>query len=461
MINPSHALVFAMLSTASGWGLPSHDDSLLSPNESGVDGPRDRRQLQGASGSSCDYGCDAQTPWTSCDGSCDSSCNSWCNSGCDWAGIFSCDDSCDGSCDTGCDSSCDSGGVLYSCDHGCDACVGISCPAGYKGNPSSWTTCTSDGFMEPSFSGGQWYFPGCIAGGSCMSGNTGTLKAIGTLNALAPATPSKKSAGTLQAAPSEKSTRIFERAVTIVKELAVGDKIEGLDADKQPALCTVEAVGMFGHGALYGNYTEDHFVLDPATGNVVQHGAVGKRTVEDKYEVMTSCPVALDEAGTGFTPMDGDFCGKSTSEMSWSDYLLIHASMLRIVRATGGYWFSASAYSDFESVVKQGPKLCAAMLACAGGRFECNELERISTLFVDNYLSKDAREATLKSMPRSKGGVGAPGSVSFVVSQGRASSTKLEPTERPLLTIATGAGGDGGPGPEGPTSGGKSFSAVG
>jgi len=202
-------------------------------------------------------------------------------------------------------------------------------------------------------------------------------------------------------------------------------------------------------------------VLDPATGNVVQHGAVGKRTVEDKYEVMTSCPVALDEAGTGFTPMDGDFCGKSTSEMSWSDYLLIHASMLRIVRATGGYWFSASAYSDFESVVKQGPKLCAAMLACAGGRFECNELERISTLFVDNYLSKDAREATLKSMPRSKGGVGAPGSVSFVVSQGRASSTKLEPTERPLLTIATGAGGDGGPGPEGPTSGGKSFSAVG
>ena len=35
MINSSHALVFAMLSTASGWGLPSHD-SLHSPNESGV-----------------------------------------------------------------------------------------------------------------------------------------------------------------------------------------------------------------------------------------------------------------------------------------------------------------------------------------------------------------------------------------------------------------------------------------
>ena len=55
MINPSHALILAMLSTASGWGLPSHDDSLLSPNESEVDGPRDRRQLQGSSGLSCDY----------------------------------------------------------------------------------------------------------------------------------------------------------------------------------------------------------------------------------------------------------------------------------------------------------------------------------------------------------------------------------------------------------------------
>jgi hypothetical protein len=292
-----------------------------------------------------------------------------------------------------------------------------------------------------------------------MSGNTGTLKATGTLNAPAPATssekstgtlkatPSEKSTGTLKATPSEKSTGSFERTVTIVKELAVGDKIEGLDADKQPALCTVEAVGMFGHGALYGNYTEDHFVLDPATGNVMQHGAVGKRTVEDKYEVLTSCPVGLDEAGTGFTPMDGDFCGKSTSEMGWSDYLLIHASMLRIVRATGGYWFSASAYSDFEAMVRHGPELCAAMLACAGDGIECDELERISTLFVDNYLADDARAATLKW-------IGAPGSVSFVVSQGRAGQTKGTPTGRPLL-IATGAGGAGGPGPGGKTSGGK------
>ena len=47
--------------------------------------------------------------------------------------------------------------------------------------------------------------------------------------------------------------------------------------------------------------------------------------------MMTSCPVGLDEAGTGFTPMDGDFCGQATAEMAWSGYLLIHASMLRIM----------------------------------------------------------------------------------------------------------------------------------
>ena len=46
MINSSRVLVLAMLSSASGWGLPSHDP-LLSWNDTGeVDGARDQRQLQ-------------------------------------------------------------------------------------------------------------------------------------------------------------------------------------------------------------------------------------------------------------------------------------------------------------------------------------------------------------------------------------------------------------------------------
>jgi len=259
---------------------------------------------------------------------------------------------------------------------------------------------------------------------SCMSGNTGTFKY----------TPA--SGNISRGSYDQTSAPGFERTVTIVKELTVGDTIEGLDADKQPALCTVEAIGQFGHGALYGNYTEDHFVLDPATGSVKQHGAVGNRTVEDKYELMTSCPVGVDEAGTGFTPMDGDFCGQNTAEMDWSDYLLIHGSMLRIVRATGGYWFSASAYSDFDSVKQHGPELCAAMLACAGAGAECDELERISTLFIDSYLTADARAASHAGMP-GLGKVGDPGSASFVVSQGKADDSGVS-TEG-IVLIAAGA----------------------
>ena len=58
------------------------------------------------------------------------------------------------------------------------------------------------------------------------------------------------------------------------------------------------------------------------------------------------------------------------------------------------------------------------MLACAGDGVKCDELERISMLFLDNYLADAARNATLEGMP-GLGKVGAPGSVSFVVSQDR------------------------------------------
>ena len=133
MINSSHALlVFAMLSTASGWGLPSHD-SLLSPNESGVDGPRDRRKL--GSGSSCDGSwsvlptprpdlssltCRCLLPrsvdsYTRCDEACDESCDELCD------GFFGtmCDDKCDHSCDSDC--------LRYTCD--CDGKICLCLPA--------------------------------------------------------------------------------------------------------------------------------------------------------------------------------------------------------------------------------------------------------------------------------------------------------------------------------------------
>ena len=119
-------LVFAMLSTASGWALPSNDSLLLS-NEStnitdGVDGARDRRHLQIGWGHENRDHC---------------SCDRWCNESCD--GFF-------GSCDRGCDKSCD--------DTGCDKCD-ISCDSKLEINCNSYCDCRSVSLPRASLSSPQ------------------------------------------------------------------------------------------------------------------------------------------------------------------------------------------------------------------------------------------------------------------------------------------------------------------
>ena len=101
-------LVFAMLSSASGWGLPSNDSLLLS-NEStnimgGVDSARDRRHLE-----SCDRGAWVAHGDYCCDGLtgvgrrffCSEACS--CDEDCRWPwlapnGLARCDSSCDKGC---------------------------------------------------------------------------------------------------------------------------------------------------------------------------------------------------------------------------------------------------------------------------------------------------------------------------------------------------------------------------
>ena len=92
-------LVFAMLSSASGWGLPN--DPLLESNDStstdGVDDARDRRQL-------C-------------------SCDRRCNRGCD-GGIWG-----SGGCDTSCDAGCDGRRLAAGCQEQYATASGLSrCP---------------------------------------------------------------------------------------------------------------------------------------------------------------------------------------------------------------------------------------------------------------------------------------------------------------------------------------------
>lgn len=182
--------------------------------------------------------------------------------------------------------------------------------------------------------------------------------------------------------------------VTKLTDLKVGDKIQGFDHMMQPSTCTVEAIGEFGFGQLYGNYTDDHFILNPSTGMIEEHGASPSDVVtkEQKYEILTDCPLGIDESGTKFTPIDSDFCGRHLKEMSWSDYLLIHKGILRIVRATGGFWFSMSSYPDFSLVQTHAPPLCASMLKCMKDHEDCEDFEEHSIAFIDNALSESTKD---------------------------------------------------------------------
>ena len=97
----------------------------------------------------------------------------------------------------------------------------------------------------------------------------------------------------------------------MAKDLNPTDTILGLDEQQQASMeCKVlEAVGSFGQGPVYGNYTSDHLVFNATSGNLEIHGIHQNMSVQDKYIVLTSCPLGVDESGIGFSPFDSDFFG--------------------------------------------------------------------------------------------------------------------------------------------------------
>lgn len=245
---------------------------------------------------------------------------------------------------------------------------------------------------------------------SCMSGNTG----ISTYKVPFSDLEDSETTAVVQDLVSEDTKDMF--SIKTLKSLRVGDMIEGLDSEKKKTLCTIEAVGKFGHGTLYGNYTEDHFILDPKSGDVIMHGASGKVTIEDKYDMITSCPLGMDESGTAFTPIDGDFCGIYQKYLSWPTYLALHAAILRVVRVSGPYWFQGESYKDDQAMKKFTPLICKSILNCVENpQGNCQELEDVSELFVEEFLSSEAKQRTRKAFPN-MGKPGQVGSVSFTVS---------------------------------------------
>ena len=210
--------------------------------------------------------------------------------------------------------------------------------------------------------------------GSCMSGNTGLIKV------------------------NTQKTKSQSSEVTKLIDLEIGDSIRGYDEFMRPSTCKVEAIGQFGFGPLYGNYTDDHFIYNPTNNMIEEHGkAVASEadmTRENKYEILTDCPLAQDEAGTRFTPIDKDFCGEETKSMSWSDYVLLHKGILRVVRETGGFWFSQSAYPDFDLLQRHAPSICKSMLKCLKDHDDCQDFEMSSIVFIETVLSDAAKVLT-------------------------------------------------------------------
>jgi hypothetical protein len=231
---------------------------------------------------------------------------------------------------------------------------------------------------------------------------------------------------------------------TLVKNLQVGDQIRGIGTSKTPEWCNVLAIGSFGEGTLFGNYTKGHYILS-ADGNAVEsHGEVGTATNETKYSMMLNCPLALDESNTAFSVADENLCGDHVTRMDWPTYLSLHKGISRVVVASGTFWFSDQAYQNLNvpnssvittsegkraARVKAGgstevllplswgeftPRLCSALIKCTEDRKDCQDLETAGSQFIDYYLTGDAQRRAYEAFPN-MGKVGEQGSISYAV----------------------------------------------
>lgn len=216
-----------------------------------------------------------------------------------------------------------------------------------------------------------------------------------------------------------------------VKNLVVGDMIQGFDEKKQPTWCEVKAVGLFGTGWMSGNYTANHYIYNTDSDSIRAHGTAGNVTYEDKYDVLTSCPLGVDVAGNGFSAIDGDFCGVDTTEVAWSDWLALHTAILNVVQQSGSYWFSQAAYTQKGDVKSHTAKICAEMLKCSTTS-DCDELEKLAEDFIENVLTKDAAKETRVAFPE-LGHPEKPGSVAYTV---KGSSAPFHTTTAGIITIA-------------------------
>lgn len=232
-------------------------------------------------------------------------------------------------------------------------------------NEKAYKMANTDFCIPPSSGGGG-------GGGSCVAGNT--VVVVGS----------------------------EPKVTTKVMDLAVGDTVQGFDSEMNPTECKVEAIGKFGEGPIYGGYTDDHYIYNPATNMVEEHGNEGDYSLDDRYDLIADCPLIEDGKGTRFGAFDSDFCGGDLGALSWKDYVLLHSGILTIVRASGGFWFDLSAYVNMDSVRTYGPSVCSSMLSCmkAKTREACSEFETASSEFISNAVALEYDTVANSAFPK-------------------------------------------------------------
>jgi len=217
-------------------------------------------------------------------------------------------------------------------------------------------------------------------------------------------------------------------SVTQVRDLKVDDTVRGLDSKRKPTSCKVRAIGSFGTGPVYGNYTADHFVYNETSRKVEVHGMAEPERVVDKYDLIADCPLVEDESGKKFGPMDSDFCGGEMKELNWKNYLLLHTAILRVVRESGTFWFHQSSYRDMETLRRYAPRVCKNMLRCMKNKNECQGLEKASTNLVNKALTKSTKAKALNAFTK-LGSRCQTGSISAVITAGESVDASLAGTE--------------------------------
>ena len=160
----------------------------------------------------------------------------------------------------------------------------------------------------------------------------------------------------------------------------------------------------------------DAEVEDPSLSYVHPNGDSGEVKIVDKYAVLTSCPVGVDESGIGFTALDSDFLGDDPLE--WSDYVEIHKGIHRIVMQVGAFVFWPETYTSMKKVKQYTNKFYRTMLKCARKPNQCAAFEKAAEDLMENSLTDDAK-AKIKQGLGNFGKPNDPGSISDAVTKGK------------------------------------------